>query len=628
MKTRIFCIFLLFVTVCSLVSCEGSNELPIPYQCTDPNVTELVIPKGNWIITPFSFKDCPSLRKVVITKSVKGIQTNSLLACFYGIDTVIFEKNCQIKEIGKNTFASSSITSIILPDSVTSIGEDAFAYCYNLKEIKLPKNLQTIGKGAFSNCKQLKEITLPENLQVIEENVFEQCYSLESVVMGNKVETIGKKAFYGCYSLKKINFSTSLTTIGENSFRFTQLESPVITGNGLTIKKGAFAESKSTFVEVGPGVTTIENNVFFGCNQLQEVKVTADLQSLDGFRDCKALTSIEIPGSVTKIEDSAFRDCTSLEKVIMGKNVAVIGKYAFFGCSALKDIIWSESLECIGCYAFSSSGLQTVTIPGSVTTISDSAFFNCKNLASVAIGEGVRIIGYNAFSICPNLIRVSLPESLLYLGPAFMDCNNLTEVNSPSNILVMPVNPFKNSPKVASVPKVTEVTENCVRLKPVLQTPDLEMYQLESNDFVFDVYCQTYPNHHDDSERNSSIIRQHFYTMLDGSLYNICDTLFNYRSSFESAETVKETDDELFILLDVWNWDVYPMPDTLICLVKNDGSWYSTIYEAERGFVFKKDGSFILRKRHDYPESVRETLYVREGNTYVARDTKVIYPNY
>ncbi len=179
----------------------------------------------------------------------------------------------KIVQILPNAFAGSDITSITIPDSVTSIGEKVFRNCRSLTSITIPDSVTSIGESAFEYCTGLTSVTIGNGVTSIGESAFRCCESLTSVTIGNGVTSIGERAFFDCTSLTSITIPESVTSIGDEAF---------VSCTGLTS------------VTIGNGVKSIGKSAF---------------------NDCKGLTSITIPDSVTSIGASAFFDCTSLDSL-------------------------------------------------------------------------------------------------------------------------------------------------------------------------------------------------------------------------------------------------------------------------------------------------------------------------
>ena len=346
-----------------------------------------------------------------------------------------------VTSIGKEAFEyCESLTSITIPDSVTSIGEESFLGCSSLTSITIPDSVTSIGKRAFDGCSGLTSITIPKRVTSIEWSVFSGCSSLTSITIPNSVTSIGENAFEDCKSLTSITIPNSVTSIGDC----------------------AFADCVSLIsITIPNSVTSIGENAFYGCIGLGEIKVEkgnsvfhsegnclieTESKTLvagcknskipaDGsvtcigecaFDGCKSLTSITIPKRVTSIGDSAFTGCRSLTSITIPNSVTSIGDSAFFGCRSLTSITIPNSVTSIGGGAFAGcESLTSITIPNSVTSIGGSAFADCESLTSITIPNSVTSIEINTFAFCNSLTSVTIPKSVTSVhGDAFMGCSD------------------------------------------------------------------------------------------------------------------------------------------------------------------------------------------------------------
>ena len=199
------------------------------------------------------------------------------------------------------------------------IGDNAFNACTFLTSVTIPDNVTTIGDKAFKYCTALTSITISNNVTTIGDNAFYSCSSLTSVVIGNNVTTIGYSAFYYCTSLTSITFSNSVTTIGDNAFEH------------------CFALPSVTLPD---SVTTIGDYTFWSCSALTSLTIGTNVTTIGdyAFDGCISLTSVTILDNVTTIGNSAFASCSSLNSVIIGTRVKTIGDSAFASCSSLTAI--------------------------------------------------------------------------------------------------------------------------------------------------------------------------------------------------------------------------------------------------------------------------------------------------
>lgn len=279
-------------------------------------------------------------------------------------------------------YCFQSITDIVIPDSVKSIGEGALAWCTALTEIAIPNSVTYMGDYAFARCTSLTKITIPGSLKSIEYGIFEDCSSLEEVIISNGVTSIGDYAFGGCTSLKNITIPNSVITIGDGAFSHcTSLEE----------------------ITIPNGVTSIGNSAFYECEALTDITISDSVASIGdwAFSHCTSLKEIALPNSLTSIGDYTFSHCASLENVTISDTVIVIGAFAFTGCSSLKDITIPNSVAWIGAYAFENcASLQEFAIPDSVAMINDGTFSNCTSLEKVTVPARVSHISVFAFDGC------------------------------------------------------------------------------------------------------------------------------------------------------------------------------------------------------------------------------------
>lgn len=188
---------------------------------------------------------------------------------------------------------------LVISDSVTSIGKDAFSGCKNLTSVIIPTGVTSIGKSAFYQCFDITDITLPNTLTNIGDGAFVSCMALTSVTIPNGITEIRNYTFKGCSSLTSIKIPDSVTSIGGYAFD--------------TCKK-------LTSIKIPDRVTSI---------------------GLFAFQDCKSLTSVTIPNSVTDIGMDAFYLCTGLTSVILSNNLTSIPSDTFEQCTALTTIYYS-----------------------------------------------------------------------------------------------------------------------------------------------------------------------------------------------------------------------------------------------------------------------------------------------
>ena len=364
----------------------------------------------------------------------KGTDTEFIIPSYYN--------GLPILSISKEAFEEHrSLTSVIIPDSVSSIGGRAFYGCTRLTSVVIGNSVTSIDFAAFSHCTSLESVVIGESVTSIGNVAFNECTSLESVVMPDSVTSIGDSAFSDCTSLTSVEIPDSVTSIGDSAFR-----------NCTSL----------TSVEIPDSVTSIGERAFYGCTSLTSVEIGNGVESIgeDTFSGCTSLTSVVIGAGVTSIGSYAFYGCTNLTTMIIGDNVTSIGYSAFSDCTSLTTVempafaipyipeknlisVVITSGESIGDYDFKDcTNLTSVVLPDGVTSIGDCAFQNCTNLTSVVIPESVTSIEDGVFSGCTNL-KYNEHDNCLYLG----------NTNNPYFILVKAKNTSITSCKVNGATK-------------------------------------------------------------------------------------------------------------------------------------------------------------------------------
>ena len=238
-----------------------------------------------------------------------------------------------------------SLSEIVIPSSVTSIGKGAFSGCRSLSEIVIPSSVTSIGKGAFFACDSLSKIVIPSSVTSIGDSAFSRCDSLSEIVIPSSVTSIGKFAFSRCDSLSEIVIPSCVTSIGDGAF--------------------------------------------YGCNSLSEIVIPSSVTSIGdwAFSGCDSLSEIVIPSSVTSIGDRTFCGCSSLKYISIPKSV--------IGLNGNPFVEWKGKLECLSpnfvyeddilfnkdksrIISFRNQNIESYVIPSIVTSIGDSAFYNCS----------------------------------------------------------------------------------------------------------------------------------------------------------------------------------------------------------------------------------------------------------
>lgn len=362
--------------------CTGLTKVTIPSPCSLTSIDS------------GAFEDCAALTEFTIPSSVTSIGIHAFWNC-------------------------SGLTAITIPSSVTSIGENAFLNCTGMKSLRFDDGESTlaIGEAAFRGC-PYETLYLGRNLTyTYTSDIISRTQSLKNVVIGHQVTSIGNNFFYMCSGLTEITIPSSVTYIGKNAFygcdglKYLTIEDgesqlsfgdyaldfpmeKLYLGRNLTYSESPFKlHSTLAEVEIGPKVTLLSNNIFYGCDGLTKITIPTSVTSIgnSAFYGCKGLTEITIPTSVTSIDNNAFNSCKGLTEITIPASVTSIGYYVFNDCSNLKNV-YSHS--------FNIAGMNSTVFPDTATL---TFIANQENVAQLS--------GSNLIEFFNN-VRIEFDEKL------------------------------------------------------------------------------------------------------------------------------------------------------------------------------------------------------------------------
>ena len=361
--------------------------------------------------------------------------TKLLSSCFSGkteLEKIIFSSENTLLSIDYQCFyGCTNLREIIIPTSVTTIGEMAFYNCISLTSLSFPASLQTISRYAFYNCSQLEEITFEgkttstrsSSSLIFNEYCFSECINLETALLPYGLETIGPNCFSNCHKLTSINFPETLINCSTAAFNSTGLVSI------------SFLDSE---------LSTISQQLFYNSSKLSEVQLSEEIISI-GYEAFAytALKNITIPSSVEKIGTRCFASCHSLTSFIVPSNLSELqefGNYVFQDCISLKEfvcdsqyyvtdrgVLYSKDMSQLVFFP-PASDLQFFSIPYKLKIISPSAFCQCNKLIQVLIpDDSVETISLGAFENCKNLVTINIPKYVTTVqNAAFSGCTKLS----------------------------------------------------------------------------------------------------------------------------------------------------------------------------------------------------------
>ena len=464
--------------------CTGLTSVTIPNSVTSignytfrecSNLTSVSIPNGVTYIGEGAFYKCSGLISVTIPESVLGINRGTFNDCssltsitipecltkiynyafegtaWYnnqpdgvlyigkvlygykgnmpsGTQITIKEGTLGIADYAFGNYFYNSLYSITIPNSVISIGDEAFYNCRALTSITIPESVLEIGSAAFQWCNNLTSINIPESVTSIKNKTFQGCNNITSVTIPRNVSNIDYAAFQGCKCL------ASVTSHIQNPFSTGSLAFESIPSDAtLYVPAG----TKSKYQDLADwnrftNIQEVSDPIFndgdvFTAPTAEGVEMTFKVISASG-KTCQ----VGEGKTNTPCINKATTGIITIPQTVKGFTVTTIGGYAFTGCTNLTSITIPENVKSIGYQAFyNCSSLATITIPKSVTSLDDGVFYKCSGLTSVNIMGNVPSLGWCAFGLCSSLTSFTIPASVTNIGEyAFYNCSKLKSVTS------------------------------------------------------------------------------------------------------------------------------------------------------------------------------------------------------
>lgn len=441
-------------TVANYDNSTPDGVIDIPDTVTSGGQTYTVTAIGEYAFIPS--RKITNVSSVFIPATVTSIGRFAFRCCKF-LATVTFAEGSQLKSIGVSAFSGTNpahprFKEIQIPNSVETIGTNAFQNCQDLESITLPASLKTIESSAFSYCLNLSEIRLPTSLKAIQSYVFDGCSSLETVfydgslAQWSRINTSNGFLGYSSPSLVMGDYTAQFIPVKDENdpdpppktvtiTKYTGTESTVILPSTINswpvtkIGEDAFQDNTTiTSVTIPANVTEIGSNAFAGCTNLTSVNYGGDWSNLT------------IQSGNPAVEDAA-KDAANEQlfdfEFTPDNTAVIVNNYKCKGTAAdvtIPSRYKGKPVTAINNAAFPNSAVTSVTIPDSITSIPDAAFVNCSKLTNISIPNSVTYIGFSAFSSCTSLKSITLPSSLSTIGnSAFAGCPSSMTVTYPGS---------------------------------------------------------------------------------------------------------------------------------------------------------------------------------------------------
>ncbi|EAX96956.1 cell surface protein, putative [Trichomonas vaginalis G3] len=433
------------------------------------------------IVSPQTLKTIECDEQNEFFTSVDGIlysKNKKILICFPGNHSKSFTTPDFIEKIGSYSFGYSLIESIIFTPNVKTLDTCSFAYSH-LKSVNIPNTLQFIRSCEFIECKFLTEIVLGNDVRTITPGCFYGT-NISSIIFPEGLLTIGHTAFAYCNNLKAVTIPRSVNSLGGQCF---PPQTVITFADGSPFfqdDQGLIYNSRTTLIlyiiesdsyTIPSFVETIHNNVFSGNNILKTIIFEAEPKIKEikdyAFRDCKNLSNIILPVSISNIGIFAFSGCDSLKTIKFGKKLQRINKNAFLDCFHLETIEFSECESVsINEFAFANcNNLKNIIFSNNITTIQSSCFLNCFSLREIVFPSSLENIDTYAFSNT-GITNITFPidSKLTSIGMGcFSKCYNLSHITLPPNVKEIGSNCFENTNITTfTVPNRTEYMSDYV----------------------------------------------------------------------------------------------------------------------------------------------------------------------
>lgn len=370
-------------------------------------------------IYDYAFNNCTSLTQLVLPESLLTIGSYAFYNC-YGLTSVEFGNN--IQQIGGSAFsACTKLLAVDFKDSPVRIGSFAFSSNSKLESLRGNK-MKSIDSYAFSNCGKLVHLDLGDSLQTIGSYAFSSCYSLTNIHIPAKVSNIYSTSFRECYSVDAITVDLENMTYDSRN----NCNAIIHTASNQLVFGCAQTVIPSDIVSIG-------DYAFYRCNRLTSIVLPDGLQSIgeEAFYSCSELTSINFPESITTVGCGVFKSCTKITTPVHNSTC-----FAYMPPSYEGPYTIPGTTKQVACQAFyDCAKITSVVVPSSVTNLGSSAFYGCQSLADVTLSDRIKSINNYTFYNCRSLISIDIPDSVTSIGSyAFNYCSSMQSITIPASL--------------------------------------------------------------------------------------------------------------------------------------------------------------------------------------------------
>ena len=430
--------------------------------CTDKDIVVPYTYDGKLVtsIGAYAFDYCDSITSIKLPNCLTSIEERAFFDCD-GIKSLTFEANSCLKSIGNAAFADcDGLTSVTFEDGcqLRKIGNSMFYDCGELKTVKLPMGLTEIGSYAFSYSYNLKDMVIPGSVVNIDGYAFSFCSGLKSIEISSEILKIGEYTFTGCYILGEVNYLGDIEHWCEISY-ITESSNPLYFGANLYIN-GKMVDD----LVIPKTIKSLNSYAFANCGGLTSVSFEkgSPIEEIVGFEGCSDLMSIEIPNSVTYIRPNAFYGCENLTDVRIPSSVTKIGGYAFYDCDSLtiycetenKQSGWDFNWNSSGCPVVWNCNYNEVANNGYIYAMIDGIRYGIKDSGAIVAEQP------------KNIETAVIPKSITYSGKtypvtcivseAFARCYNLTSIEIPNSVTKIGYNVFDDCVSLTIYCEITE----------------------------------------------------------------------------------------------------------------------------------------------------------------------------